>query len=84
MGDWSKYGEWKKMVYSMNRCNREEMVHSVKAWLIEKNIWCGDMDIRITGTTQWAWQKNFRINFKIEGLKGEFRVMSDELTELDP
>jgi hypothetical protein len=79
---WERYGKWIKMSYAMHRYSREEVMHAVKVWAIDQDIWSGATEISITGISPYKGERHFQVDFRIEGLNGEFRVTSDELTEL--
>lgn len=78
-GKWKNYGEFLKMAYTMYHYSNEEITSALHIWLIDNDIWFEGLTLHHVGNTQFAYQKEFKVKFRIEGFQGEFCVGSSEL-----
>lgn len=78
---WDTFTEWKRKIFLTYDYSPEELLHALKVWAIEKDIWDGKRGIYITATYQPSdMEKDFLIEYKISGVHKKGLVLKSELS----
>jgi hypothetical protein len=77
---WDTFTEWKRKIFLTYDCSPEALLHALKVWAIEKDIWDGVKGIYITATYRPSdEEEDFLIEFKINGVHKKGLVLKSEL-----